>query len=113
MEHHLPDDGETEEVFDHELTRVLRTRGRALEEQSRTLLAMGAATIASPEAILHAKLRIPRWRRRGLLEIAAEDPITGEVKSSSSIPLRTAGRNRASLIEEITIRLANELAHGN
>jgi hypothetical protein len=48
-----------------------------------------------------------------LLEIAAEDPITGEVKSNSSVPLRTADRNRASLIEEITIRLANELAHGN
>jgi hypothetical protein len=49
MEPHRPDDGEADEVFDHELTHVLQT----------------------------------------------------------------AGRNRASLIEEITICLANELAHGN
>lgn len=113
MEPHPPDDREADEVFDHELTHVLQTRGNALEEQSWALMATGAVSIDSPEAILHAKLRHPRLRRRVLLEIATEDPITGEVRSSSSIPLRTANRNRASLIEEITIRLANELAHGN
>jgi len=110
---HRPDDGEADEVFDRKLTHVLQTRGNALEEQSRALMATGAVSIDSPEAILHAKLRHPPWRRRVLLEIAAEDPVTGEVRSNSSVSLRTAGRNRASLIEEITICLANELAHGN
>jgi len=112
MERIPPDDAEAEEVFDHELTRVLQEHGRALEEQSRALLATGVVSITSPGVILRAKLRLPRWRRRGWLEIAREDPLSGEVTGSSSVPVGNAGRNRESLIEEITICLAMELAHG-
>jgi len=112
MELDPPDDAEVEEVFDHELTRVLREHGDALEEQSRTLLTTGAVSIASPGVMMHAKLRFSRWRRRGLLEVATEDPLNGEVGHSYCITLSEAGRDRASLVQEITIHLACEIAHG-
>jgi hypothetical protein len=108
-----PADGaQADEVFDHELTRVLHEH--ALEEQSRALLTTGAASIAMPGMMLHARLRIPRRWRKGLLEVTAEDPASGEVLGTSSSLLRWSGRNHGSLslIEEITIQLALEVVYG-
>jgi hypothetical protein len=110
-----PADGaEAREVFDHELTRVLHEHGQVLEEQSRALLTAGAASISVPGVILHARLRIPRRWRKGLLEVTAEDPASGEVLGSSSSPLGRAGRNHGflSLIDQITIQLAFEVVYG-
>jgi hypothetical protein len=110
-----PADGvEAGEVFDHELTRVLHEHGQVLEEQSRALLTAGAASIAMPEVMLRARLRIPRRWRQGLLEVTAEDPASGEVLGSSSSPLGRIGRNHGSLslIDEIAIRLAFEVVNG-
>lgn len=102
------------EVFDHELTRVLHEHGQVLEEQSRALLTTGAASIAMPGVMLRARLRIPRRRRQGLLEVTAEDPASGEVLGSSSGPLGRIGRNHGSLslTGEIAIRLAFEVVYG-
>jgi len=111
MERDPPDEAEAEEVFDHELTRVLQEHGDALEERSRTLLTTGAVSIASLGVIVHAKLRFSRWRWRGLLEVATEDPLSGEVGHSYCITISEAGRDRASLVQEITIHLAFEIAH--
>ncbi len=101
------------EVFDHELTHVLRARGHELEELSRNLLVTGAGSIAGPGVILRARLRVPRWWRRGSLEIDTEDCVSGEVTRGSSSPLGKTGRDRESLIMKITIDLALELAHGH
>lgn len=108
MQHDRP---EPEEVFDHELTNVLQAEGKALEAKSEALLATGVASITRPGLVLHARLRVSRWRR-GLLEITAEDPVSGEVRGSSSTVLSQTGRNRASLVGEITINLGLEIAHG-
>jgi hypothetical protein len=110
-----PADGaEGGEVVDHELTRVLHEYGQVLEEQSRALLTAGAASIPMPGMMLHARLRVPRRWRQGLLEVTAEDPASGEVLGSSSSPLGRAGRSHGSLplINEITIRLASEVVYG-
>ena len=110
-----PADGaEAGEVFDHELTRVLHEHGQVLEEQSRALLTTGAASICVPGVMLHARLRIPRRWRKGLLEVTSEDPASGEVLGSSSSTLGRAGRNHGSLslINEITIQLALEVVYG-
>jgi hypothetical protein len=110
-----PADGaEPGEVFDHELTRVLREDGQVLEEQSRDLLRTGAASIAMSGMLLHARLRIPRRWRKGLLEVTSEDPASGELLGSSSSPLARIGRNHGSLslIHEITIELALEVVYG-
>jgi hypothetical protein len=112
MEHDPPDGAEAGEVFDHELTHVLQKHERMLDEHSQALLATGATSITTPETTLRARLRAPSRWRRGLLEIAAEDPVSGEVGGSSSIPLDRAGRNRRSLADEIAIHLGFELAHG-
>jgi hypothetical protein len=111
-----PADGaKADEVFDHQLTRVLHEHGQVLEEQSRALLTTGAASIAMPEVMLRARLRIPRRWRQGLLEVTAEDPASGEVLGSSSSPLGSRiGRNHGSLslIDQIAIRLAFEVVYG-
>ncbi len=106
------DDGAAAEIFDEELTRVLREHG--LEEQSRDLLTTGAASIAVPGMMLHARLRIPRRWRKGLLEVTTEDSASGAVLGTSSSPLSRAGRNHGSLslIDEITIQLALEVVYG-
>src|SRR5258708_15596386 len=113
MEHNRPDAADAEEVLDQELTAVLQAHGQMLEERSHALLAHGAVSIVRPGVILSARLRVPRWWRQGLLEISAEDPVSGAVRSSSSIPLGKAGRNRASLLREITVHLGGELPHGH
>jgi hypothetical protein len=104
--------GETAEIFDDELTRVLQEHG--LQEQSRALLTTGAASIAVPGMMLHARLRIPRRWRKGLLEVTTEDSASGAVLGTSSSPLSRGGRSHGSLslIDEITIQLALEVAHG-
>jgi hypothetical protein len=112
MEQDPSDAVDASDVFDHELTRVLQVHGHALEKQSRTLLATGEASIAVPEVILRARLRAPRGWRRGLLEIATENPVTGAITHSSSRPTGRAGHDRASLLREITIDLALELTYG-
>ena len=83
--------GETAEIFDDELTRVLQEHG--LQEQSRALLTTGAASIAVPGMMLHARLRIPRRWRKGLLEVTTEDSASGAVLGTSSSPLSRAGRS--------------------
>jgi hypothetical protein len=108
-----PADGaEPGEVFDHEVTRVLREHG--LEEKSRALLTAGAASIAMPGVTLHARLRMPRRWRKGLLEVTSRDRASGEVLGSSSRPLDRAGRSRESLslVDEIAIDLALEVVYG-
>ena len=106
-----PDNGE---VIDHELTRVLREHGQMLEEHSLALLATGVTSISVPGVTLHARLRVPRRWRPGLLALTSEDPASGEVLGTSSSPLRRTGRihGSLSLIEEITIHLALQLAYG-
>jgi hypothetical protein len=110
----MEDGTDTGEVFDQELTRVLREHGQMLEEQSLALLAAGATSISVPGVILRARLRAPRRWRHGLLALTSEDPASGEVLGTSSSPLRRTGRNHGSLslIEEITTRLALQLAYG-
>jgi hypothetical protein len=100
---------ESDEVFDHELTRVLQEHGQMLEEQSRVLLAKGAASIELPGVVLQARLRAPSRYRKGLLEIRSEDSNGGELGTSSR-PLDRAGRERGSLslTEEIAVDLALE-----
>lgn len=108
-----PADGaEPGEVFDHELTRVLREYG--LEEKSQALLTAGAASIAAPGVTLHARLRMPRRWRKGLLEVTSRDRASGEVLGTSSRPLDRAGRSHGalSLADEITIDLALEVVYG-
>ena len=89
-----PGQPEPAEIFDHELTRILAIHGPELEETSRILLATGAATIARPEVILRVRLRVPSRWRRGLLEIAAEDPASGAALARSASTL--AGRARTA-----------------
>jgi hypothetical protein len=111
MEHDQPDATEPGEVFDYELTSVLQAEGEMLEQHSEALLATGAVSITRPGVILHATLRLPRWRR-GLLEVTAEDPVSGEVIGSSGAVLSKRGQDHESLVRELTISLALELAHG-
>jgi hypothetical protein len=70
------------EVVDHELTRILHVHGQVLEEQSRTLVITGAASICMPGILLRARLRVPRRWRKGLLEVTSEDPSSGEALAS-------------------------------
>jgi hypothetical protein len=107
-----PGQPEPAEILDHELTRILAIHGPELEETSRILLATGAATIARPEVILRVRLRVPSRWRRGLLEIAAEDPASGAALARSASTLRRSGQDSAALRQEITIDLAMELAYG-
>jgi hypothetical protein len=108
------DGAEADEVVDHELTRVLHEHGQLLEEQSRALVTTGAASISVPGMLLHARLRLPRRWRKGLLEITSEDPSSGAALGTSSSPLSQAGRSHGSLslIEEVTIQLAFEVVYG-
>jgi|SRR5580692_470454 hypothetical protein len=101
------------EIFDQELTDVLAAYGRELQEQSRVLIATGAASISTPRVILRARLRVPRRWRHGLLEIAALDPASGSVMGGSATTLSRPGPDRASLVRELTIHLGMELAHGD
>lgn len=105
-----PGAAEPDEEFDHQLTQVLQTQGRELEEHARALLASGSALITRPGLVLRARLRPPRWWRRGELEIATEDTTSHQV-TSGAVPLDRGGRDQQALIREITIRLAFELAH--
>jgi hypothetical protein len=100
------------EIVDHDLTRVLHVHGQVLEEQSQALVTTGAASICVPGMLLHARLRIPRRWRKGLLEITSEHPSSGKALGTSTIPLGRAGHSHGSLslIEEITIRLAGQVA---
>lgn len=84
------DGAEAGEVVDHELTRVLHEHAQVLEEQSRALVTTGAASISVPGVLLHARLRIPRRWRKGLLEITSEDPSSGVALGTSSSPLSRA-----------------------
>jgi hypothetical protein len=101
-----PEAADADEVFDHELTNVLQARGQELEELSQQLLATGAGSIAGPGVLLHARLRAPRWWRRGSLEISAEDSVSGEISRGSWSLGGATGRDRESLIREITVDLA-------
>ena len=107
-------EAEGDDVFDHELTRVLQEHGDLLEERARALLTGGTASICGPEVTLHAQLRPPRRWRKGLLEVTSRDAASGAVLATSSRPLDRAGADRgsASLLAEITIDLALELAYG-
>jgi hypothetical protein len=100
---------ESADIPDHELTRVLRQHGPLLEERTRALLATGAAEIAVPRLLLHARLRSPSRWRKGLLEVTSEDPFTGATNAGTS-PLRRTPWP-PSLTEEITIRLALEIVN--
>ena len=106
-----PDDADSDEEFDHQLTHVLESRGQELEEQSRALLATGSALITAPGLVLRARLRPPRWWRRGELQTALEDTASHEVVYGG-IPLDRGIRGQTALVEEITIRLAFDIAHG-
>jgi hypothetical protein len=106
----MNDNGPGEE-FDHQLTHVLQTQGRELEEHSRVLLAEGSVLITGPGLVLRARLRPPLWWRRGELEIAAENTASHQV-TTGSVPLDRDIRDWPALIREITIRLAFEIAHG-
>jgi hypothetical protein len=97
------------DIPDRELTRVLREHGPLLEEQIRALLATGAAEIAVPRLLLHARMRSPRRWRKGLLEVTSEDPFTGATLASTS-PLRRTPWP-PSLTQEIAIRLALEIVN--
>jgi hypothetical protein len=97
------------DIPDHELTRVLREHGPLLEEQTGALLATGAADIAVPGLLLHARLRPPRRWRKGLLEVTSEDPFTGATLGTTS-PLRRTPWP-PSLTREIQINLAMEIVH--
>jgi hypothetical protein len=112
MEDGPADGAESDEIFDHEVTRVLREHG--LEEESRVLLTAGAASIAMPGVILDARLRMPRRWRKGLLEVTSRDRASGEVLGTSSRPLDRAGRSHGalSLADEIAIDLALEVVYG-
>ena len=104
------DDADSDEEFDHQLTRVLEARGQELEEQSRALLATGSVLITGPGLILRARLRPPRWWRRGELTTELEDAASHEVVYGRG-PLDRGVRDQAALVHEITIRLAFDLAH--
>ena len=99
------------EVVDHELTRILHAHGQVLEEQSRTLVITGAASIRIPGIVLRARLRVPRRWRKGLLEVTSEDPSSGEALGTCSVPLGRVGHHHGSLslVDEITIRLAGQV----
>jgi hypothetical protein len=114
MEDNRTDGAEAGEVVDHELTRVLHEHGQLLEEQSRALVATGAASISVAGTLLHARLRIPRRWREGVLQITSEDPSSGAALGMSSSQLRRAGRGQGSLslIDEVTIQLALEVVYG-
>jgi hypothetical protein len=103
---------EADELFDRELTRVLATLGPMLEEKSQALLDTGTASIARPDVLLQARLRVSRWRRRGWLEVTAEDPVSGAMTSGFATVVGWAGRNQAQLIKEISVHLALELTYG-
>jgi hypothetical protein len=113
----VPDDAtdssEPDEVFDQELTDVLAVHGEMLEEQARVLLANGKATVELPQVTLRVRLRQPRWWRQGVLEIETEDKATGETSGSTSVVVAMTGTDGDVLIQEITIHLAVELAHGH
>ena len=74
----------------------------------------GAASISRPGTLLHARLRIPRRWRKGLLEITSENPSSGMALGTSSSPLSRADRSHGSLslIDEVTIQLAFEIVYG-
>jgi hypothetical protein len=107
-----PPGDEADEVFDHELTNVLATHGQLLEDASEALLTAGEASVSVPGALLDARLLTRGLRRRRVLEITRKDPRSGEVVSGSSGPLNESPRDRAALLQEITIDLGIELAHG-
>jgi hypothetical protein len=102
------------EVVDDELTRILHVHGQVLEEQSRTLVITGTASICMPGILLRARLRVPRRWRKGLLEVTSEDPSSGEALGTCTASLGRVGHNRGSLslADEITIRLAGQVADG-
>jgi hypothetical protein len=113
----VPDDAsdssEPDEVFDQELTDVLTVHGEMLEEHARALVANGKSTVELPEVTLRVRLRQPRWWRQGVLEIETKSKATGETSGSTSVVVAMAGTDGDVLIQEITIHLAVELAHGH
>jgi hypothetical protein len=70
---------------DHQVTHVLETRGQELEEHSRALLATASVLITGPGLVLRARLRPPRWWRRGELETALEDTASHQVTYGRSM----------------------------
>jgi hypothetical protein len=113
----VPDDAndppDEDEVFDQELTDVLAAHGDMLEEKARALLANGKAAVELPQVALRVRLRQPRWWRQGVLEVETENKATGEVSGSTSVVVAMTGTDGSALIQEITIHLAVELAHGH
>jgi hypothetical protein len=107
-----PELGDAGEVFDHELTQVLETLGPMLEEKSLALLTTGAASISRPDVRLQARLRVSRWRRRGWLQVTAEDPVSGAMTSGFAAAVGPAGRDQTQLIRQISVHLALELTYG-
>jgi hypothetical protein len=101
------------EVFDHALTNVLTTHGKLLEDASEALLTAGAASVRVPGALLEARLLTRGLRHQRILEITRKDPGSGEAVSGSSGPLTASSRDRAALLQEITIDLGLEIAHRN
>ena len=99
-----------DEEFDHQLTHVLATRGEELEEHSRALLATGSVLVTGPGLVLRARLRPPRWWRRGELQTTLEDTASRQV-TCGGVWLDRNIREEPALIREITIRLAFDLAH--
>jgi hypothetical protein len=112
VEHDPPGLDKADGLFDRELTHVLATLGPMLEETSQALLATGAASISRPEVLLQARLRVSRWRRRGWLEVTAEDPVSGAMTSGFATAVGWAGRDQAQLIRDISVHLALELTYG-
>ena len=102
------DDG----IFDAELTRTFDVFGQRLAEQSRVLVAEGAASVPIPGGTMRARLRRPRWWRPGLLEVAAQDAASGEIIWRGSEALLRSDRHDAALVEKITMSLAMELTYG-
>lgn len=105
---HEDGEPETDDAFDRRVGAVLESEAELLRERSEQLIATGWISIDRPRGVVTARLRPPRWWRRGQLAVSAETEGSADV---ALIPVnRAAYRDRDGLRAEITLQLAVQLA---
>lgn len=102
-------EGGAADEFDRQVGRVLQTRAEWLRERGVEVISNGSASMAVDGAVLHARLRLPRWWRPGELKISGRSSAGGGF-GQIIIPLGRSGRDRDVLAREIVLQLAVMLA---
>jgi hypothetical protein len=110
-----PDSGDP---FDRRVGSILGEEADLLCELAESLLVAGAISIERPAGVVTARFRRPAWRQAGFLtwhrrprlDIEAMPVDDSGRRSWERGPMVTKYRDRAGVLEEITLKLAIYLA---